>query len=53
MHEDRKSEYRWRLRHRNGNVVADGGEGYTDERNARKGIAVVQRTPPDADVVEQ
>jgi uncharacterized protein YegP (UPF0339 family) len=53
VHEDRKSEYRWRLRHRNGNVVADGGEGYTDERNARKGIAAVQRTPPDADVVEQ
>lgn len=25
---DRKREYRWRIRHRNGRIVATGGEGY-------------------------
>ena len=50
---DRAGEYRWRLRHRNGNVVADGGEGYSSKQNARKGIAAVQRTAPGADVVER
>jgi len=27
-YEDNRGEYRWRLRHRNGNVLADSGEGY-------------------------
>ncbi len=26
---DRRREWRWRLRHRNGNILADSGEGYT------------------------
>ncbi|WP_121822665.1 HVO_2922 family protein [Halostella salina] len=50
---DRAGEYRWRLRHRNGNIVADGGEGYSSKQNAKKGIAAVQRTAPHADVVEE
>ena len=28
LYEDKAGEYRWRLRHRNGNVIADGGQGY-------------------------
>ncbi|NHN48477.1 DUF1508 domain-containing protein [Halostella sp. JP-L12] len=50
LYEDRRSEYRWRLRHDNGNVIADGGEGYTDERNAKKGIESVRRNAPGADL---
>ncbi len=53
VYEDAAGEYRWRLRHRNGNIVADGGEGYTSKQNAKKGIAAVQRTAPGAAVVER
>lgn len=28
VYEDAKGEYRWRLKHRNGNIVADSSEGY-------------------------
>ena len=53
LYGDRKSEYRWRLRHRNGNVVAGGGEGYSSKQKAKKGIDAVQRTASDAGVVER
>jgi uncharacterized protein YegP (UPF0339 family) len=43
LYEDRAGQWRWRLRHRNGNVVADGGEGYTRKHNAQKGMASVRR----------
>jgi len=35
VYKDAKGEWRWRLKARNGNIVADSGEGY-----ARKGGAV-------------
>jgi len=35
VYRDRGGEWRWRLRHRNGNVIAVGGEGYTRKHNAR------------------
>jgi Uncharacterized conserved protein len=35
LYEDAAEEYRWRLRHRNGNIIADSGEGYASESNAR------------------
>ena len=43
LYEDRGGEWRWRLRHRNGNLVASSGEGYTQKHNAQKGIASVRR----------
>ncbi|RLM63079.1 HVO_2922 family protein [Halorubrum sp. Atlit-26R] len=49
---DSADEYRWRLRHDNGNIVADGGEGYADKRDARSGIESVQRNAPGAYVVD-
>jgi len=33
-YEDNRGEYHWRLRHRNGNVLADSGEGYTSRSAA-------------------
>ncbi len=58
LYPDRKGKYRWRLRHRNGNIVATGGQGYTRKHNAQKGLqsvrrnalgaAVVQPAPPEA-----
>nr|WP_233357312.1 DUF1508 domain-containing protein [Halococcoides cellulosivorans] len=42
LYEDRSEQWRWRLRHRNGNVIADGGQGYTRQHNAQKGIQSVR-----------
>lgn len=52
LFEDRAGEWRWRLRHRNGNVIASSGEGYTSKQNAKKGLQSVVRNAPDADIVE-
>lgn len=52
VYEDTAGEWRWRLIHRNGNIIADGGEGYSSKRNAIKGLRSVQRNAPDAGVEE-
>lgn len=49
---DRADEWRWRLVHRNGNVVATSGEGYTTRQNAEKGLRSVVENAPEADVVD-
>jgi uncharacterized protein YegP (UPF0339 family) len=50
MYEDRSEQWRWRLVHRNGNIVATGGEGYASDRNARRGMRSVKRNALGADV---
>lgn len=45
---DRRVEYRWRLRHENGNILADSGEGYTSKQNAMNGIESVRKIAADA-----
>ncbi|ELZ44193.1 hypothetical protein C464_15210 [Halorubrum coriense DSM 10284] len=52
LYADSADQYRWRLRHDNGNVIADGGEGYADKRDARSGIESVQRNAPGAHVID-
>jgi len=52
LYEDAAEEYRWRPRHRNGNIIADSGEGYASESNARDAIGRVREYAPDADVLE-
>jgi uncharacterized protein YegP (UPF0339 family) len=52
LYEDAGGQYRWRLRHRNGNVVADGGQGYTRKHNAKKGLASVRRNALGASLLE-
>ena len=49
---DRREEWRWRLRHRNGNIIATSGEGYTRKHNAWKGLRSVMENSPDAAVTE-
>lgn len=49
---DQGEEWRWRLVHRNGNVIATSGEGYTRKHNAEKGLRSVVRNAPNADVVD-
>ncbi|OYR88128.1 hypothetical protein DJ71_05105, partial [Halorubrum sp. E3] len=52
LFEDAAEEYRWRLRHRNGNIIADSGEGYASESGARDAIERVREYGPAADVLE-
>lgn len=53
IYEDQAGEYRWRLRHRNGNIVADSGEGYTRRSSAEQGIDSLKRNVPGAEAVER
>ncbi len=50
--EDSAGEYRWRLRHQNGNIIADSGEGYASKQKAKQGIESVKDNAADADIVE-
>jgi uncharacterized protein YegP (UPF0339 family) len=52
LYEDNRGEYRWRLRHDNGNIIADSGEGYSDRSGAREAIERMQEYAPDADVLD-
>lgn len=50
---DRADEWRWRLVHRNGNIIATSGEGYTRKHNARKGLQSVIQNAPGADIINE
>ncbi|MFC7027265.1 YegP family protein [Halomicroarcula sp. GCM10025710] len=49
----RDEEWRWRLRHRNGNIIATSGQGYTRKHNALKGFRSVIANSADATIVEE
>ncbi|MFC2075562.1 YegP family protein [candidate division KSB1 bacterium] len=49
---DKKGEYRWRLRARNGRIVADSGEGYKRKSDCLHGIRLVSLVPADSTVKE-
>lgn len=50
---DKAGEYRWRLRHQNGQIIADSGEGYTTKANAENGIQSVKENAPAAPIEDQ
>lgn len=50
LYKDSADKYRWRLRHDNGNIIADSGEGYASEDDARNGIQSVKENAPNAPV---
>lgn len=50
VYEDRAGEWRWRLVHWNGNIVADSGEGYTSRSNAKRAARSVIRTASTATI---
>lgn len=52
LYADRADQWRWRLVHRNGNVIATGGQGYTRKHNAVKGLESVRGNAPGAAIVE-
>jgi len=52
VYEDDAGDYRWRLVHENGNVIADSGEGYASKQKAKQGLRSVKENAPDAGVEE-
>jgi len=49
---DDAEEWRWRLVHDNGNILADSGEGYASRQKCRQGLESVRRNAPEAPLVE-
>ncbi len=51
LYKDKKGEFRWRLRHSNGNILATSSEGYKAKASATKCIENVKASA-DAAVTE-
>lgn len=45
-------DYRWRLVHRNGKVLADSGEGYKRKVQAKKAAQAIADLPSETPIVE-
>ncbi len=52
LYEGDAGEYRWRLRHDNGNIIADSGEGYASKSNAKRAMAGVRNHADSADYLK-
>lgn len=52
IYRDEADEWRWRLLHHNGNIIADSGQGYASRQNALRGIESVKGNAGDAAVEE-
>lgn len=46
LYADRAGKHRFRLRHRNGNILLDSGQGYAARRGARDGVERIRRYAP-------
>lgn len=44
LYQDKKGEYRWRLKHQNGNILATSSEGYKAKADAMKCIENVKNS---------
>ena len=53
LYKDKAGEYRWRLRHQNGQVIADSGEGYSAKASAINGIESVKENAVAAAIEDQ
>ena len=50
VYRDRGGKWRWRLVHRNGNIIATGGQGYASRQNALKGLRSVTANAVEAEI---
>ena len=53
IYKDRKGEYRWHLRARNGEIIADSNEGYSRKASCKHGIDLVKQQAASATVEDQ
>nr|WP_313695370.1 HVO_2922 family protein [Halobaculum sp. XH14] len=51
LYEDSAGQWRWRLVHDNGRIIADSGEGYASKQKATEGLESVRENATGADVV--
>lgn len=42
LYQDAAGQWRWRLRAKNGEIVADSAQGYADVHDCQRGVFVVQ-----------
>ena len=52
MYQDKASEFRWRLKGTNQQIIADSGEGYKTMDSLKAGINSVKTTVPIAKLVD-
>jgi uncharacterized protein YegP (UPF0339 family) len=52
IYQDSRREYRWRLKARNGQVIATAGQGYKSKADCRHGVELVQKEASSAKVEE-
>jgi len=52
LYEDNAEEWRWRLVHDNGNIIADSSQGYASKQKAEQGLESVRTNAPGAHVVD-
>lgn len=52
IYKDKKGEFRFRLKSRNGEIVAS-GESYPTKALAKKGVAAVQRAADGAKIIDK
>lgn len=45
----RKTSWYWRATHQNGNILADGGQGYSELRKARQGFDALREALSEAE----
>jgi len=53
IYKDKIGEFRWRLTHTNGHVIANSGEGYTTKVNAMGGINSVKGNAANSTVLDK
>jgi len=53
LYKDSKGEFRWRLIASNGQMIANGGEGYTSKDSAKNGIESVKKNAPAAPIEDK
>jgi len=52
VYKDKIGEFRWKLIHKNGHIIATSSEGYTAKANALHGIKSVKKNVPNAVIKE-
>jgi uncharacterized protein YegP (UPF0339 family) len=53
IYKDKSGEFRWRLIHTNGQIIANSGEAYKAKTNAMGGINSVKENAPSATVEDK
>jgi len=53
IYKDKTAEFRWRLTHTNGQVIANSGESYNAKANVMNGINSVKENAPGATIEDK